>query len=305
MSAILSVRDLIDLPARTRRWTHWRLKALREAVGILRDDRAYSLRERLAHARTGRKPDAHATLRRHLRRDRDGRPRFELAGGRDKVYFAPDGLPADDPRLLDGTLLVLTEAYIDRPELLSDEVRVRPGDVVLDCGGNLGTSALQFAPRVGRRGRVHSFEPVFADLLRRTVDASGWGGRVNVVPEAVGDRCGTAAFVATPAGIDSRLDDGPSREGRRVTVPMTTIDAFVERQDLGRVDVIKLDVEGAERLAIEGAAETVRRFRPRWTIASYHDDAVHGDPQHPRVVAALRAMGYSVREVERRHVYAW
>jgi hypothetical protein len=53
-------------------------------------------------------------------------------------------------------------------------------------------------------------------------------------------------------------------------VPLTTIDALVAKYQLERVDFIKMDIEGAEMAAIRGAAQTLRRFRPRMALATYH-----------------------------------
>jgi hypothetical protein len=49
-----------------------------------------------------------------------------------------------------------------------------------------------------------------------------------------------------------------------------TVDAFVRDRGLDRVDFIKLDVEGAERHVLDGAAETLRRFRPKVALSVYH-----------------------------------
>jgi hypothetical protein len=78
------------------------------------------------------------------------------------------------------------------------------------------------------------------------------------------------------------------RQARAVErVPLTTIDNLVAELALERVDFIKMDIEGAELNAIRGAAQTIRRFRPRLAIAVYH--AV----EHPELIPKL------VREINR------
>jgi hypothetical protein len=53
-------------------------------------------------------------------------------------------------------------------------------------------------------------------------------------------------------------------------IRLTTVDALVRQFGLDRVDLIKMDIEGAEVRALRGATETIRRFRPRLAIATYH-----------------------------------
>jgi len=84
---------------------------------------------------------------------------------------------------------------------------------------------------------------------------------------------------------------------------MTTVDRFVEERGLAQVDFIKCDIEGAEELAIRGAEKTIERFRPKWTISSYHTDP-SGDAQHPKLVSLLTELGYTVRTVGGHHIYA-
>ena len=66
---------------------------------------------------------------------------------------------------------------------------------------------------------------------------------------------------------------------------LTTIDTIVRELGLERLDYIKMDTEGAERSALVGASDTIRRFHPRMTIAMEHRFT---DPREiPRIVAAI------------------
>ena len=271
---------------------------------LLLDRRALPVRDRLRIALTpGADRRAEALLMPRLRRTDEGDEYFDLNGTR--VFFRPTDRPVgDEEALRRGTLLILREAFLDDPGFFCPEVRLRPGDVALDLGGNLGTSALLFARLVGRRGRVISFEPAFADLLERNVRANGLGN-VTVVPAAVGDRCGTAEFAVTDFGPDSRIDPG-GRGGHRVTVPLVTVDAYCRDEGVDRVDFIKMDIEGGELPALRGAERTIREHRPRLSIASYHSDGgFGGEPQHPKLLRLLKDWGYHVREVEGRHLFGW
>ena len=142
-----------------------------------------------------------------------------------------------------------------------------PGDYAIDAGGCFGDTALAFAIAVGAAGRVYSFEPmpglrdVFCANMRRNPDLAE---RIELFDRAVFDASGnTLTFADLSAG--SRPQPGG-------TVPVSTvaIDDFVRGHDVPRVDFIKMDIEGSEREALRGAAETIRRFRPKLAISAYH-----------------------------------
>ena len=281
--------------------------SLKRRGRLLSDARALPLGQRLRRAfAAGPQPTSRQLLMSRLRRDDDGVEYFDMNGTR--IYFRPADSPTDSPAadeaLYRGTLQVLEEAYLRDPGFFSPQVQIRRGDVVFDLGGNLGTSALLFARLARPRGRVISFEPAFADLLERNLRENG-ASSVTVVPMAVGDRCGEADFAVTAEGVDSRIDPG-GRGGRRQSVPLITLDEFCRNRGIDRVDFIKMDIEGAEEPALRGGEHTIRRHRPRLSMASYHRDAgFGGDPQHPKLVRLLTEWGYNLQEVGRRHIFAW
>jgi FkbM family methyltransferase len=149
------------------------------------------------------------------------------------------------------------------------DISVREGDIVVDGGACWGDSALYFADRAGSTGQVHSFEFDRGNLevLRRNLGLNpGLARRVSVVASALWDRAGECLRYS-PAGAATSVTDasvaGPA-------VRTETIDGYVARTDLPRVDFIKLDIEGAELRALRGAEQTLRRWRPTLAIALYH-----------------------------------
>ena len=276
---------------------------IRGRARTLADGRAFPLSDRLRRAVSpgGGATDRDRLLSR-LRTADDGAEYFDMNGTR--VYFRPAHAPAGSEAVLSGAVQILKEAYLGDPGFFSGEVKISPGDTVLDLGGNLGTSAMLFSPLAGPKGRVMSFEPIYADLLRRNAAENGCDN-VTVVASAVGDRVGEADFAVTEEGIDSRIDPGGTG-GLRRAVPLTTIDDWCAREGVGRVDFIKMDIEGAEEPALRGGEATIRRDRPKLSVASYHRDAgFGGDRQHPKLVALLRSWGYELREVGEKHIFGW
>lgn len=271
---------------------------------LLMDAGRLSLQERVAFISTSlqvRYPIQDYLLLKRIRRAPDGCEYFDL--GEQKIFFRPEHGITNESELLKGILMILKEAYVFPLEFFSPEVQIAPGDVIFDVGGNVGTSALLFSRLTGPGGRVFSFEPIFPEVLSRTVRESGIEN-VRVIPRGVSDASGTAEFAVTDLGIDSRIASPSFANGRRRRIDLITLDQFVEEAGLERVDFVKMDIEGAEELALRGAKQVIERFRPRWSIASYHTDP-QGDKQHPKLISFLRKAGYRVREIESRHIYAW
>lgn len=164
---------------------------------------------------------------------------------------------------------------------------IRPGAVVLDCGAEFG-SFTRAALRAGA-GRVFAIEPSPECLpaLHRTFAAEMAAGRVVVVAAGVWDTEGEMQLHLPDVGYGgaSLVRDFGDRGRGQVSVPLTTIDRLVREAGLERVDFIKMDIEGAERHALAGAAGTIRRFGPSLAISGYHlsDDA----SVLPRLVLAL------------------
>lgn len=153
------------------------------------------------------------------------------------------------------------EPHVSRvvSELLSE------GDTFVDVGANIGFFAMLAASLVGPAGRVVAFEPNPAncDLLRRSIEANDFAGRVDLHPMAVAERRMQLHFV-TP-GIDSngRLATSAEEAAEQSDLPAIEAVALDEAlAGLERIDVIKMDVEGAEARAWQGMQAIIARHRP-------------------------------------------
>lgn len=149
-------------------------------------------------------------------------------------------------------------------------IRPEPGETVLDLGGCWGDSGLAFADLVGETGRVYVFEfvPSNLDLMRRNFAANPrLAPRLHVVPHPVGGTAGEALHYVDQ-GPATRIT--PSPEGATGRCETVTIDSFVAQAGLDRVDFIKMDIEGIEEAALLGAADTIRRWKPKLAISAYH-----------------------------------
>jgi FkbM family methyltransferase len=165
------------------------------------------------------------------------------------------------------------------------EVSIRDGDVVIDVGAHLGTFtriALQHGARL-----VVAVEPdpVNAACFDRTFAHEIADGRVRLVKAAAWHSSGSLQFEVGNASQTGHV--AGSQTDRSVTVRAVTLDEMVDELKLGRVDFIKMDIEGAERHALAGARRLLAEHKPRLAICIYH---APDDPDVvPRVVRDANA----------------
>jgi FkbM family methyltransferase len=139
---------------------------------------------------------------------------------------------------------------------------VKPGDVIIDAGANVGYFSLLFAKWLRGKGNVHAFEP-FPETARRFGRNLELNQRLKPVVHlhrsALSDFIGKMGMSVPDQKNQgcNYLGDAGERD-----VEVTTVDAFCEKERLIRVNLIKVDVEGSEVALLRGAEQTIRRFRP-------------------------------------------
>ena len=152
-------------------------------------------------------------------------------------------------------------------------MQLGPGDVVLDCGAANGTFVrLSLLAGVDKVIAIEP-SPRNVESLNRTFAEEIASGRVIVVAKGVWHEDAVLPmYIYENDLLDSFVmtERQESAEGPQLLVelPLTTIDQIVADLGLDHVTFIKMDIEGAERNAIQGAAETISKFRPRMSLAT-------------------------------------
>jgi FkbM family methyltransferase len=176
---------------------------------------------------------------------------------------------------------------------------IRPGTSVIDVGANIGFFTLHLARWVSGEGRVLALEPDTLNYarLRRAVSRAGVAARVEAIQAAVAEESGQAFLELNPANpADHKLGDS----GVRVAV--TTIDELTRERNWPAVSLIKIDVQGAEPRVLEGARETIARFRPAIFI-EIHDASLRRYGSSARaLLETCLSLGYTLRVLSRRVV---
>ena len=178
-------------------------------------------------------------------------------------------IPAADLRVIatDGffiNVLFLKQYGMERPGV---PACVAPGDVVIDCGAGTGDTTMWLAHLAGPDGRVlgYEFSPGNIELFKQNLALNPTvAPRVQLVPHPTGAKSGEIVRFGDNA-TGSRIGRGAAHEASTLS-----IDDLVEREQLDRVDLIKMDIESSEGDALKGAKRTISRFRPKLAICAYH-----------------------------------
>jgi len=141
------------------------------------------------------------------------------------------------------------------------ESRLRPGDYVLDLGAHVGTFTRYALSKGAAKVIAVEPNPFHVKCLNHGFDSEIRAGKVEVVQAAAWDSRTRLHFHSE--GVLSRVSD----TGTSI-VETVTVDALAAT--LPRVDFIKADIEGAERVAIRGAIKTLATYRPRLALCTYH-----------------------------------
>jgi FkbM family methyltransferase len=157
-----------------------------------------------------------------------------------------------------------TDGIYEAAETRFLEEYLRPGMTVVDVGANIGYIAAVAARIVGPTGCVLAIEPEPRNLALLTANMARNNYRqVIVCACAAGNASGTATLACSAWNMgDHRISTGQARGERTATVRVDTVDQLVARHNLGRVDLIKMDVQGYEPAVIGGIGEVVHRHRP-------------------------------------------
>jgi FkbM family methyltransferase len=169
-----------------------------------------------------------------------------------------------------------------------------PGDTIVEVGANVGTETVSFADVVSPGGRVVAFEPNPANLKSLQLTARLNPGRtVDLFSDAVAQECGMLQFALPPdahsTGI-GHLTKETSAHLNTIEVNCVTLDSLESR--LSRVNMIFMDVEGAEPLVLRGARTLIARHRPPIVLESEPRWLARAGSSPKALISELQALSY-------------
>jgi FkbM family methyltransferase len=208
-----------------------------------------------------------------------------------KMYYDPSINFHAIRGLWDGEIFSLLNKIFVRGSLLPND------SVVADVGANIGYYTMWFATGVAAKGSVYAFEPSAETLTLLTNNLKLNDIRnAEVIACACGDHVGTADFFIAQHHHSSSLHEhwaaGGQSEAQKVTVPLTTLDAFFAPDTVRRPpSFIKMDIEGGGTFALRGCQCILREARPFVLIESHTPDE---DRAISNVLIEYKYRGYRI-----------
>lgn len=140
--------------------------------------------------------------------------------------------------------------------------------IIYDIGANIGYLSLMFAKQTGPGGHVYAFEalPGNVDRLKENIEVNGYQERVTVVNAAVTDRSGEVEFLIGPSSAMGKVQGSAGRHSfdyqEKISIEGISIDEYVELSGIPFPNIIKLDIEGGETLALRGMEKILMNVKP-------------------------------------------
>ena len=200
-----------------------------------------------------------------------------------------------DPSDRQVSLSLLLYGSYEPEETTLFQQNVLPGMVVVDAGANIGVYTLLAARATGAAGRVIAFEPdphTF-EILSENVSRNDLSNVV-LVNGALASEPGTMSLYRVPGhpALASLSSSNARSSSERVEVEVTTLDSALADLGIERVDVMKLDTQGAEIDILRGARETIERARPTMFV-EYWPTGLSGMGHEPdELLAHFEEWGY-------------
>ncbi|MFA6523262.1 MAG: FkbM family methyltransferase [Candidatus Peribacteraceae bacterium] len=175
---------------------------------------------------------------------------------------------------------------------------LQPGMVFVDVGANIGLFTLMAARQVGPAGHVYSFEPGAANcvLLRKNVEQNGYHN-VTPVQKAVTDRSGSAILHQSGFNKADHRTYHVSKGRKQVAIECVSLDEYFPPD--ARIDVIKMDIEGAEGAALRGMQRILRSpHPPKLVMECWPPMLVKAGTDPLRLLQSLEEMGFALSLID-------
>lgn len=182
----------------------------------------------------------------------------------------------------------------------------KPGMRVIDVGASIGLYTVLLGKLIGPTGHVLSFEPFppVVNYLKQNIKLNELNN-VTVIEKAVAEEEGTLDFHVYPKGCDVYNSLGaanrPEEQIQAVqTIPVvvTSLDAVANKAGIETIDLLKIDVEGAEERVLKGAEKLIRRSpKVQIVMEIYEPSAQQCGCSSARLIKMLSEWGFSMFEI--------
>lgn len=165
--------------------------------------------------------------------------------------------------------------------------------IFIDVGANIGIYSL-LAAAVIKKGKIYSFEPVTSvlDDLYQNISLNGLGDMIEVVEKVVSDKTGYSEFIAEDISEYSHITS--NKTANSLSLPSVRLDDFCRNKKISFVDIIKIDVEGAEFQVLKGLEDYLKRGKVGTLIIELNRTNQFFGKRSSGIIEYLRKLNYNV-----------
>jgi len=179
--------------------------------------------------------------------------------------------------------------------LIFDEVK--SDMTVLDIGSNIGYYAVLESKLIGESGKIISIEPspLNFKILEKNLKLQKIEN-FQTYNIAIGDKNEVIEFLVSKKSNWSKikeLNENPGENDEVIKVPLKTLDSFCKENNIMKIDLIRMDVEGYETNIISGAEETLKKFKPMLMIEVHK--MYLGQKRTKEFLEKLNKFGYEIK----------
>lgn len=179
---------------------------------------------------------------------------------------------------------------------------VQPDMHIVDAGANIGFYSLLLSSKLSDRGRVFAFEPVPVNLekLKSNIAQSG-RTKIDVIENGLWDKEDTLKFSLDSAHGDnagSYTAGKTDEEGIAFECPVRSMDSYLDDGTIPKVDLIKMDIEGAELFALKGAAQVLDLYQPTILMEINQQACARFGYRSEEIDNILLPKGYKIFRIE-------
>ncbi len=181
---------------------------------------------------------------------------------------------------------------------------VKSGDIVLDIGANQGEYSLWAARKTGQKGKVYAFEPLksmYDQLLHNISLNPKYASVINPIQIGLSDeenRLNLYSGNLENEGVNTLFPDTDST--MLETIQLKKLDDIVKEIKIGKIDGIKIDVEGAEFMVLKGGFETIKKNMPYLFIEINKEACRKAGYEAAAIFDLLTPLGYKFKLIRLR-----
>jgi len=181
------------------------------------------------------------------------------------------------------------------------EKLIKEGDTIIDIGANQGEYALWAARKTGKTGQVHAFEPL-TSIYSQLKENIRLNRALPIIPHQTGlsDKPGKLKLYSHDnynEGVNTLFPD-PARQSKVLEeIELSTLDHEVERIGLKKIDLIKIDVEGAELMVLNGGRATLKKHLPILFLEFNEKAFLIAGYSSTDILSLLEELGYSFYKI--------